>query len=90
MEQFSLDREIFHNGFDDPVLRVGLREALEGQDRVSGYRVEVREGKDKVPSTVWVTNDGRLLQLDLANGERLIVEPKVGEPGLTKVKMGGG
>jgi hypothetical protein len=68
----------------------GTFEALEGQDRVSGYRVEVREGKDKGPTTVWVTNDGRLLQLDLANGERLIVEPKVGEPGLTKVKLGGG
>jgi len=65
-------------------------EGLEGTDRISGFRVEVREGKDKVPSTVWVTRDGRLVQVDLANGERLIVEPKVGEPGITKVKMGGG
>ena len=68
----------------------GTFEALEGGDRVSGFRVEVREGKDKIPSTVWVTRDGRLLQVDLSNGERLIVEPKIGEPGLSKVRMGGG
>ena len=68
----------------------GSFEGLEGTTRVSGYRVDVRDPKDKYASTVWVTQDGRLLQVDLANGERLIVEPKIGEPGLTKVKLGGG
>jgi hypothetical protein len=67
----------------------GSFEGLEGTDRISGFRVEVREGKDKLPSTVWVTRDGRLVQVDLANGERMIVEPKVGEPGISKVRMGG-
>ena len=68
----------------------GSFEALEDGKRVSGYRVDVREGKERLPSTVWVTNDGRLLQVDYANGERLIVEPKSGDPGLTKFRMGGG
>lgn len=61
-------------------------EGLEGTDRISGYRVDVKEGKGT--SNAWVTHDGRLLQVDLASGDRLIVEPKVGEPGVTKVKLG--
>lgn len=61
-------------------------EGLEGPDRVSGYRVDITEGKGT--STAWVTHDGRLLQYDLAGGDRLIVEPKVGEAGITKVKLG--
>ncbi len=61
-------------------------EGLEGTDRISGYRVDLKEGKGT--STVWVGDDGRLLQYDMANGDRLIVEPKVGEPGVTKVKLG--
>lgn len=66
----------------------GPFQALEGTDPVNGYRVDVTEGK--ATSNVWVTNDGRLLQYDMASGDRLIVEPKVGEPGMTKVKVGRG
>jgi len=61
--------------------------ALEGKDRVNGVRVEVKEGK--AVSTAWVTNDGRLLQYDLASGERLIVEPKDGAAGVDKGRGGG-
>ncbi|MCC7230287.1 MAG: hypothetical protein IT203_07815 [Fimbriimonadaceae bacterium] len=62
--------------------------ALEGTDPVNGFRVEIHEGKQT--STAWVTNDGRLLQYDLASGDRLIVEPKVGDPGISKVQVGRG
>jgi len=67
----------------------GRFEALEGKNRVSGFRVEVTEDKSKVPGTAWVTTDGRLLQYDLPNGDRLIVEPENEEPGITKIRMSG-
>ncbi len=66
----------------------GPYQGLEGGAPVSGYRVDVTENKGT--SIAWVTDDGRLLQYDLANGDRLIVEPPVGEPGITKVKLGRG
>jgi hypothetical protein len=46
-------------------------EATENGKRVSGFRTELLEGKER--NIVWVTNDGRLLQVDLANGDRLQV-----------------
>jgi hypothetical protein len=67
----------------------GTFEGLEGTDRVSGVRVDFKDRKNpKSVAVAWVTNDGRLLQYDLPTGERLIVEPKVGEPGVSKVKIG--
>lgn len=64
----------------------GPFQGLEGTEPISGYRVDVTEGK--ATATAWVTNDGRLLQYDMSSGDRLIVEPAVGEPGVSKVKMG--
>jgi hypothetical protein len=61
---------------------------LEGKDPIKGVRVDIKEGKGV--STAWVTDEGRLLQYDLATGERLIVEPKEGDPGVSKVRIGGG
>lgn len=61
--------------------------AMDGKERVNGYRVDVKEGTGT--SIAWVTQDGRLLQLDLANGERLMVEPKEGDNGTSNFKIGG-
>lgn len=66
----------------------GSFKGLEGTAPISGVRVDVKQGKES--SVVWVGTDGRLFQYDLANGDRLIVEPSVGEPGIQKVKFGGG
>lgn len=63
-------------------------QALVGSDPAKGVRVLLKDSRGT--TAAWVTDKGELLQLDLPNGERMLVEPKVGEVGMQKIRTGRG
>lgn len=63
-------------------------QAIVGTDRAKGVRYLLKDSAGTIG--VWVTDQGELLQIDMPTGERLMVEPQVGETGIQKVRKIGG
>jgi len=63
-------------------------QAQVGAGRAKGVRVLLKDSRGTIAA--WVTDQGELLQLDMPNGERMMVEPESGDPGMQKIRAGGG